>query len=141
MLSRALTASTRSAAAFTPTSSRVAFLSSSARRFAGQPDHNSTTKDGSPVTSTSHPTVPHAPPKPTPFFARKNIGLEVTPLMAFIATFVPVASLKRSGTLFDQGVQHRHGVDKDEALEKALAQPDPKPKKEEKKEGKEGKKD
>jgi len=37
-------------------------------------------------TSGPHQTIPHAPPKPTPFFARKNIGLEVTPLMAFIGT-------------------------------------------------------
>lgn len=30
--------------------------------------------------------MPKTPPEPTPFFARKMIGLEVTPLMAFIGT-------------------------------------------------------
>ncbi|GAA5861323.1 hypothetical protein JCM1840_005334 [Sporobolomyces johnsonii] len=75
-----------------------------------------------PTTSTSHPTVPHAPPKPTPFFARKNIGLEVTPLMAFIATIAILAtgSLVRN-LLTDEDIHERHGVPKDEALEKALA--------------------
>ncbi|GAA5897052.1 hypothetical protein JCM5296_004281 [Sporobolomyces johnsonii] len=75
-----------------------------------------------PTTSTSHPTVPHAPPKPTPFFARKNIGLEVTPLMAFIATIALLAtgSLVRN-LLTDEDIHERHGVPKDEALEKALA--------------------
>ncbi|GAA5897396.1 hypothetical protein JCM6882_001876 [Rhodosporidiobolus microsporus] len=133
MLSRALTSSARRAA-FTPTSSRVALFSSSARRFGGQPDHNSNSQ-GSPVTSTSHPTVPHAAPKPTAFFARKNIGLEVTPLMAFIATIGAVGiSFLVKNALFDEGVQHRHGVEKDDALKKAISQPDPKPKEEKKEE-------
>lgn len=47
-------------------------------------------------TSGPHQTIPHAPPKPTPFFARKNIGLEVTPLMAFIGTVRSLSLSSRS---------------------------------------------
>ncbi|GAA6031985.1 hypothetical protein JCM8097_003374 [Rhodosporidiobolus ruineniae] len=102
----------------------VRALSSTPLRLAGQPDHTSDAKNGSPVTSTSHPTVPHAPPKPTAFFARKNIGLEVTPLMAFILTIVTLGtSFLVKNALTDQGVQHRHGVERDEELEKAISQP------------------
>ncbi|BGP12542.1 hypothetical protein JCM10213_004873 [Rhodosporidiobolus nylandii] len=79
---------------------------------------------GKPTTSTAHPTVPHAPPKPTPFFARKNIGLEVTPLMAFVGTIVTLATgFLIENLITDDSIQHRHGVERDEALEKAISQP------------------
>ncbi|GAA5918441.1 hypothetical protein JCM1841_003969 [Sporobolomyces salmonicolor] len=89
-----------------------------------------------PTTSTSHPTVPHAPPKPTPFFARQNIGLEVTPLMAFLATIALLAtgSLVRN-LLTDKDIHQRHGVPNDEALEKVLASDAPAAKGGDKKDG------
>ncbi|GAA5838482.1 hypothetical protein JCM9279_003257 [Rhodotorula babjevae] len=72
-------------------------------------------------TSGPHQTVPHAPPKPTPFFARKNIGLEVTPLMAFIGTIVTIATgFLVKNLITDDSIQHRHGVDNDEGLNKVL---------------------
>ncbi|BGO92775.1 hypothetical protein NBRC10512_007894 [Rhodotorula toruloides] len=90
------------------------------RTYAGQPDRSSS-HEGAPVTSTSHPTVPRTPPKPTPFFARKNIGLEVTPLMAFIGTIVTVAiGFMVHALMTDNTIQHRHGVPEDDELKKAI---------------------
>ncbi|GAA5923356.1 uncharacterized protein JCM15063_003622 [Sporobolomyces koalae] len=106
------------------------------RTYASQsdPSHPRGTAD----TSTAHPTVPHAPPKPTPFFAWKNIGLEVTPLMAFIATIAVVATgaLVRN-LLTDPDIHSRHGVEVDDKLKKVLETPgDSKTGQEEKKQSK-----
>ncbi|TKA52714.1 hypothetical protein B0A53_04167 [Rhodotorula sp. CCFEE 5036] len=103
---------------------RPAFVSAFAlaqkRAYANQPAGTSE-HAGSPVTSTSHPTVPKTPPKPTAFFARKNIGLEVTPLMAFIGTILTVAiGFLVHAYLTDDTVQHRHGVQDDPELKKII---------------------
>ncbi|GAA5969163.1 hypothetical protein JCM11641_007494 [Rhodosporidiobolus odoratus] len=120
MLSRLSTARFAAARAILrPTSAVIA----PTRSYATQPS-GTTEANGSPVTSTSHPTVPHAPPRPTAFFARKNIGLEVTPLMAFVGVIASVAlGFLAKNALTDQGIQHRHGVEEDDDLKKALAQP------------------
>ncbi|GAA6051685.1 hypothetical protein JCM3770_001227 [Rhodotorula araucariae] len=76
---------------------------------------------GNPVTSGPHSTVPHTPPKPTPFFARKNIGLEVTPLMAFVGTIVAVATgFLIKNLITEDSIQHRHGVVDDDELTKVI---------------------
>ncbi|GAA5980945.1 hypothetical protein JCM10908_003926 [Rhodotorula pacifica] len=109
-----------------PTPATALALSSSLlqkRAYANQPAGTSE-HAGSPVTSTSHPTVPKAPPKPTAFFARKNIGLEVTPLMAFVGTIVTVAiGFLVHAYLTDDTVAHRHGVPDDPALKKIIGDP------------------
>ncbi|GAA5856341.1 hypothetical protein JCM8547_000880 [Rhodosporidiobolus lusitaniae] len=115
------TAPTSSSSRLFLASSRA--LSSSVPRQAGsgQPAENSHRPDGSPVTSTSHPTVPHPPKPDTPFFARKNIGLEVTPLLAFVATIATLGiSFGVKNFFFDDGIQHRHGVEVDDKLKEVL---------------------
>ncbi|GAA5859273.1 hypothetical protein JCM5353_003557 [Sporobolomyces roseus] len=98
---------------------------SAARSYASGAGIESESKPSKPTTSTSHPTVPHTAPKPTPFFARKNIGLEVTPLIAFIATIATVATgFLVKNLLYDPEIHTRHGVENDAKLEKVLAMPD-----------------
>ncbi|GAA6064543.1 hypothetical protein JCM10212_005647 [Sporobolomyces blumeae] len=98
---------------------------SSARSYATGTEPKS---PGPNATSTSESTIPHKPPKPTPFFAWKNIGLEVTPLMAFIAAIALVAtgSLVRN-LIQDPDIHQRHGVPNDDKLKKVLEMPDEQP--------------
>ncbi|GAA6006620.1 hypothetical protein JCM10207_004996 [Rhodosporidiobolus poonsookiae] len=117
MLTRQLASTARTAIRATSTPA-LSFAPRLSRTYAGQPNTNSDA-NGSPVTSTSHPTVPHAAPEPTPFFARKNIGLEVTPLMAFIIAAVAIGFGVKN-LIYDDGIQHRHGVPRDEPLQEAI---------------------
>ncbi|BGP36510.1 hypothetical protein JCM10450v2_000407 [Rhodotorula kratochvilovae] len=92
-----------------------------ARTYASPAGTGSGEGHGQPVTSGPHSTVPHTPPKPTPFFARKNIGLEVTPLMAFVGTIVTVATgFLIKNLITEDSIQHRHGVVDDDELKKAI---------------------
>ncbi|GAA5885495.1 hypothetical protein JCM16303_002226 [Sporobolomyces ruberrimus] len=90
---------------------------SSARYYADQPS----------AAPKVHPTEPHTPPKPDAFFAMKNIGLEVTPLMVFIGTIALVATgaLVRN-LISDPDIHSRHGVENDDKLKQVLAMPDEK---------------
>ncbi|GAA5959338.1 hypothetical protein JCM10213_008104 [Rhodosporidiobolus nylandii] len=47
---------------------------------------------GKPTTSTAHPTVPHAPPEPTPFFAPR-IALAARCYVAGFGTIIILATL------------------------------------------------
>ncbi|GAA5903281.1 hypothetical protein JCM8208_002264 [Rhodotorula glutinis] len=120
MLHRSLAQSARSAARpFASSPARISAPPRLARGYA-EPAPTGQSKATS-ETSGPHQTIPHAPPKPTPFFARKNIGLEVTPLMAFIGTIVTVATgFLVKNLITDDSIQHRHGVDNDEGLNKVL---------------------
>ncbi|GJN92251.1 hypothetical protein Rhopal_005281-T1 [Rhodotorula paludigena] len=92
------------------------------RTYADTSRPNTSEGHGVGTTSTSHQTVmPKTPPEPTPFFARKMIGLEVTPLMAFIGTIVVVAlGFLGKNLITEDSIQHRHGVIDDKALKEAV---------------------
>ncbi|BGP52717.1 hypothetical protein JCM8202_005613 [Rhodotorula sphaerocarpa] len=109
-----------------PTPARLApapFALAQKRTYANHQPAETSEHAGRPVTSTSHPTVPKTPPEPTPFFARKNIGLEVTPLMAFIGVIVTVGiGFMVHALLTEDAVQHRHGVPDDAELKKAIGE-------------------
>ncbi|GAA5834983.1 hypothetical protein JCM3766R1_002061 [Sporobolomyces carnicolor] len=69
-------------------------------------------------------TRPHTPPSPEPFFSRKRMSLEITPLFALIGTIVIVATGAIVRNLVsDPDIHSRHGVEVDDKLKKVLAMP------------------